>query len=469
MEVSDGYGSAGAPPAPPEREGSAARPGGGQDRHGREDGTEVPPARQAAQRGATHGTRLPHAARPLRRGLAAARGVASGQPRAGGQDLVRRFATPLPRPLRRRPTADPAAAGEAVARPGGAGQGGVLRPGSLPRKALRQRLHALRRPARDHRRGAFGSPDLPLRADLLELGDGDDLLRGELREPGRGPAERSVGTGRRAATAPHRPADGGDPAGHGGLGVVHRTLPGVAAALRPRGPGDPGGPCPRERGRGAEPPPVQAGVGPGPLAAWRPGFCEPGGVRGVPASSVRATQRRPAGTVSRGAAAVASAAATPSRIVPAAPGAGGHGQHDPRPGQHLLGGEPPDRGAGGGEAVRGAGGGVVRPAAGGVATASAWPRQAPHRVPPRDRLAGAQAGGVRRLSLPAGPVPVEPLPAGLRPVAPASSGAGGEGVPGDPAPGGAAFGERRRGGPDGPLGGGPAAERGGGGCGAEPE
>ena len=31
----------------------------------------------------------------------------------------------------------------------------------------------------------FDAPDLPLRADLLELGDGHDLLRRELREPQR--------------------------------------------------------------------------------------------------------------------------------------------------------------------------------------------------------------------------------------------------------------------------------------------
>jgi hypothetical protein len=143
---------------------------------------------------------------------------------------------------------------------------------------VRQRLHALHRPARDHRRRPVRSPDLPLRADLLELGDGDDLLRGELREPGRRLAERVVGVGRRAAPAPDRPADGGDPAGDRGFGGFHATLPGVAAALRFEGPGDPGGSCPRERGRGAEPPAIQAGLGPGPDAAGRPGLSRPGGV-----------------------------------------------------------------------------------------------------------------------------------------------------------------------------------------------
>jgi hypothetical protein len=301
------------------------------------------------------------------------------------------------------------------------------------------------------------------------LGDGDDLLRGELREPGRGVAERPVGVGRRAPVAPDRPADGGDPAGDGRLGVVHATLPGVAASLRPEGPGDPGGARPRERGRGAEPPAIQAGVGPGPDAAGRPGLPRTGGVRGVPASAVRAAQRGAAGTAPGGAGAVGFPAATSARIVPPAAAAGGLGQHDPRAGQHLLGGEPSDRRAGGGPAVRGAGRGVVRPAAGGVAAAPAGAGQAPHRVPPRDRLAGAQAGSVRGLSLSAGSVPVEPLPAGLRRAAGAAAGAGGEGVPGGLAPGGAAFGERRRGGVAEAAGGGSAAGRVGGGGGAEPE
>ncbi len=50
---------------------------------------------------------------------------------------------------------------------------------------------------------------LPLRADVLELGDGDDLLLGELREPERGAAERAVGPGRRSRRASDGPADGG--------------------------------------------------------------------------------------------------------------------------------------------------------------------------------------------------------------------------------------------------------------------
>ncbi len=156
------------------------------------------------------------------------------------------------------------------------GQGGVLRPGAPPRSAGGQRLHPLHRPGRDHQRQSLRPPDLPLRADLLELGDGHDLLLRELREPQRGLAERLVGTGRRAATAPHRSADGGHAAGRRRAGVVHAALPGVAAALRLAGPGDPGGQGQRERRRRAEPPPVQAGVGPGADAAWQPRLRQPG-------------------------------------------------------------------------------------------------------------------------------------------------------------------------------------------------
>ena len=89
-------------------------------------------------------------------------------------------------------------------------------------------------------RQSLRPPDLSLRADLLELGDGNDLFLRELREPQRGLAERLVGTGRRAATASHRSADCGRAAGRRRAGVVQAALSGVAAALRLAGPGDPG-------------------------------------------------------------------------------------------------------------------------------------------------------------------------------------------------------------------------------------
>jgi hypothetical protein len=147
--------------------------------------------------------------------------------------------------------------------------------------------------------------------------------------------------------------------------------------------------------------------------------------------------------------------------VQAAAGAGGLWQHGPRRGQHLLGGQPADRRAGRGEGLRRAGRGVVRPAVGGGVAAAAGPGQAPGRVPARDRLAGPQAGGVRRLPLPGGPVPVQRVPPGLRRPVPAAAGEGGEGVPGHPAPGGPAGRGGRGGGVGVAFGRGPAAERGG--------
>ena len=122
--------------------------------------------------------------------------------------------------------------------------------------------------------------------------------------------------------------------------------------------------------------------------------------------------------------------------VQAAEGAGGHGQHHARGGERLLGAQPADRRVGRGPAVRRAGRGLVRPEAGGGTAPSARTGQAPHRLPPRHRLAGPQAGGLRRLPLPGGPVPFQPLPHGLRPARGAAAGAGGEGVPAHPAPGG---------------------------------
>ena len=69
----------------------------------------------------------------------------------------------------------------------------------------------------------------------------------------------------------------------------------------------------------------------------------------------------------------------------------------------------------------------------------------------------------------AGPVSQQPFPHGLRRAARAAAGAGGQGILGDPAPGGAASGERRRGGVDAVAGERQAAERGGGGGRVEPE
>ena len=124
-------------------------------------------------------------------------------------------------------------------------------------------------------------------------------------------------------------------------------------------------------------------------------------------------------------------------------------QHHPSGEQHLLGGQPADRRVGGGPFVRRARRSLVRPEAGGAAAAAAWTWQASHRLPARHRLAGPQAGGVRRLSLPCGSVSQQPLPHGLRRAAAAAAGAGGQGIPADSAPGGT----RERGGSRGGVGG----------------
>jgi hypothetical protein len=329
-EVLDGHRSASATTATIRSTRTAQRAGGGQSRYRPQDGTQVPPTRQTAQRGQTYEPRLPHTARSFRRGLAATARAAPAQPGTGGQNLVCGPTKSLSGTLYRWPTADVAATHQAVACSFWTGQGGVLLPGSPSGTPVRQRLHVLHRSARDHRRCVLRPLDLPLRLDLLELGDGNDLLRRELREPQRGLAECLVGIGWRAADAPHRPADSSHSTGDGRFGVVHAALPGVATSLRSDGPGHPGGACSRERRRGAKPSPVQTDVGPGPDAAWQPRLRQPHAVRGVLASFVRASQRRAANAAGRGITAVTSVAVASPGIVPATVRACGPGQHHPR-------------------------------------------------------------------------------------------------------------------------------------------
>ena len=243
QEVLDGHRSASATTATIRSTRTAQRAGGGQSRYRPQDGTQVPPPRQIAQRGQTYEPRLPHKARSFRRGLAATARAAPAQPGTGGQNLVCGPTTSLSGTLCRWPTADVAATHQAVACSFRTGQGGILRPGSPSGTALCQRLHALHRPVCDHRWDALRPLDLSLRLDLLELGDRNHLLRRELREPQRRLAERLVGIGRRAADAPYRPADSSHSTGDGWFGVVHAALPGLAASLRSDGPGHPGGAC----------------------------------------------------------------------------------------------------------------------------------------------------------------------------------------------------------------------------------
>ena len=66
---------------------------------------------------------------------------------------------------------------------------------------------------------------------------------------------------------------------------------------------------------------------------------------------------------------------------------------------------------------------------------ASWPGQASRRVPPRHRLAGAQAGSVRGVPLPRRDVSDQPVPDRLRRVEGPAARPRGQGVPGGPPPG----------------------------------
>jgi hypothetical protein len=282
-EVLDDYRSASAEAPSPRRARDCQRGGGCSRRHGWQDGTQVSAARQAAQRGQEHGQELANTSGPLRGGLGRTRSEVAGQRWAGSQDAVCRLAAAFPGPLQRRATADLAAAHQELAGPERAGQRGFLRPGASSGSARCQRLHPLYRAGRDDQRQSVCAHALSFRAHVLQLGSGHALLLGKPGESQRRDAERVVGTGRRAANASHGSADGGGAAGRGRAGVIQATLPGVAESLRLAGPGHSGGQGQRERRRGTEPPPVQAGGGPGADDARQPGIHEPGQLSGIPA------------------------------------------------------------------------------------------------------------------------------------------------------------------------------------------
>jgi hypothetical protein len=164
---------------------------------------------------------------------------------------------------------------------------------------------------------------------------------------------------------------------------------------------------------------------------------------------MRAAKRRSGHPAGRGSGVVAAAAESALGGVQAVACARGNGQHHQGAEQCLLGGQPADRRMGGGPLVCRARRSVVRPEVAGAAATPAWTRQASHRLSARHRLAGAQARGVRRLSLPCGSVSQQPFPHGLRRAAPAAARAVGQGVPADSAPGGT----RERGGSRGGAGG----------------
>src|SRR5450756_2646815 len=97
---------------------------------------------------------------------------------------------------------------------GRTGAGSVLRPETRARAAVRVGLHT-HDGTGDHDWGTdVRTPGVSLRADVLELGDGHDLLFGEPGEPQRRMAERGLGVGSGGGGASHRP-----------VSYTHLTLP----------------------------------------------------------------------------------------------------------------------------------------------------------------------------------------------------------------------------------------------------
>lgn len=370
---------------------------------------------------------------PVRRRLGRRRRAAGPQPGAGGVDPVPATPAGTPRTLPRRATPHLPAAGQDVAGQPRAGPGSVLRPGPHARPTVRLRLHAHDQSAGDHRRPAVRSPPLPLRPDVLELGDRHRLLRRVVRDARRRAAERPGGVGGRARRPPHRPTHGRHPAGHD-RGGVHPAVSGVARALRPRRPGDPGRARERERRHRATAPAVQASPRPAVDAPRQSRLRQPRGVPGVPPGSVPPVERQPGSEEDPGDGTPACVAGESVRGGGPGRGEGGCGEHHPRRRQHVLGVEPADRRAGRGPPPRRARGGVVRAEAGGSDAAAARPRSAPDRLPARDRLARPQAGRVRGVPVPGRPVPDDHVPHRLRRAAVAGAGPGGPGVPAAPRP-----------------------------------
>ena len=131
-------------------------------------------------------------------------------------------------------------------------------------------------------------------------------------------------------------------------------------------------------------------------------------------------------------------------VVPAGPpagdgppdqGTGRLGEHDPRRRQRLLAAQPTDRRVGGRSRQGRDPGGLARGQQGRHPASASWPGEASRRVPPRHRLAGAQARGVRGVPLPRRDVPDQPVPDRLRRVEGPAARPRGQGLPGDPPPG----------------------------------
>jgi hypothetical protein len=225
-------------------------------------------------------------------------------------------------------------------------------------------------------------------------------------------AERAVGAGRGAVAAPHGPDDLGRASGRQS-GSVHAELPGAHGALWGDGGSDEPGEWPRERRLRARPSAFQGVSRAGVVVAWQPGFCQSRGLREFFAHGPGTAQRRASSTVGGGVAAVGGLAGTSSGEPGAVVGQGQPGEHDPGAAQHLLGAVAFERGMAGSARGRRDDRGVVRGAVASDCAAAAWPGQAPHRLPPCDRLAGAQTRGVGALLLPGGSVSDKPFSSSL--------------------------------------------------------
>ncbi len=287
------------------------------------------------------------------------------------------------------------------------------------------------------------------------------MLFGKLREPERGAAECVVGGGRFAGASPHGPDDaGGEPRGE--RGAVYGEIPRVARPLWYFSRGDESGVRSRERRLRARTSAFQGGRGASVAAAWQPGFRESGGILAIRAGLGGATKRVSAGEVCRGANAAASVAGAAAGDPGAAVGACGPGEHHPGKEEHVLGACATEGRARGSTHRRRRDRGVVRRRARADDGAVAWPGQAPNRLSARDRLVGAETGGVCAVRVPRGSVPERDVSASLRRAGGATACACGPGVRSAAVPGVEGGGESGRGGAGASAGAVPAGERAGG-------
>ena len=416
-EGCDGYGWPGAATASRTRLRNALGHRGRESRNDRQDGPTLsrrPHAAQHAQKIA-RAADLPHPARSVRRRVADGRAASRGRTAAARQDALRlvasrasggvpRFAPPHVRASRAAVAGDP--------RPREAHH---VPPSPRGRRPRGVRLHPHEHAEHHDRRPALRPHGLPLRDDLLELGVGDvvrvRVVRGALGRL----AECVVGTGRRAASAPHRFVDRG---GEQPVGEprVPDPVSRPARALRRVGPADQRAAGARERRCGVVARSLQDRGRSGAAASRQPGIRKPRRVRRVPAAGRGDAERGPRRPLRRRSDSATSLARREAVVVFEGAVQGGHRQPDSHSSQRVFGAQPADRRSGRGAAVRRPRRGLVRGQVGRHAAAAGGPRPARGELPARDRLADPQAGRVRELCLPRRSVPDDAVPPGLRSV-----------------------------------------------------